>query len=225
MIRCILFDIDNTLMNFRACAQVAVQNAFSLWGLPYTAAVYETFDRMNEAMWRQIERGELTKAEHAQVRWQRIFDALRIEANGLAFEPVFQQALRETGVPNAGAIELLSALQGKYTLCAASNAPYAQQVSRLRNSGMLEYFTHLFISERIGYMKPDVRFFGTCHAALGMPPKEEMLMVGDSLTADIAGGEAFGMQTCWFAPDGAECPPQYHPTYIVRSLSEILQFL
>lgn len=225
MIRFVLFDVDNTLMDFNACARAAIEKAFAVWSLPYTDVVFETFDRINEALWRQIERGELTKAEHAKIRWQRIFEALRIDADGPSFEPVFRRCLCDTGVPNDGAVELLERLAGKYTLCVASNAPYEQQVSRLRNSGMLGYFEHLFISERIGYMKPDVRFFEACFAALQEPEKDEVLLVGDSLTADIAGGEAFGIKTCWYDPQGLPCPESSHPTYIVNRFSEMDLFL
>ncbi len=225
MIRIILFDVDNTLMDFDACARAAVEAAFQKGGLPYHDGVYPAFDRINEGLWRQIERGELTRAEHARIRWQRIFDELGIEADGPAFEPVFKSCLCETGVPMPGARELLNDLKGRYTLCVASNAPYQQQVSRLRNAGMLEYFDHLFISERIGFLKPDPRFFAACLSELQKPHKDEVLLVGDSLTADIAGGEAFGIQTCWFDPKGLPCPETAHPTYVIRALTELQTIL
>lgn len=227
MIRIVLLDVDNTLMDFDACAREAIARAFAAWGLPHTDAVYPAFHEINEGMWRQIERGELTKAEHARIRWARIFARLGVEADGPSFEPVFQRCLCETGAGAAlpGAPELLAYLRGRYTLCAASNAPYRQQMSRLRNAGLLDFFDHVFISERLGCAKPSPAFFDACFAALGRPPKDEALLVGDSLTADIAGGANYGIPTCWYNPHGAPRPESLRPSFTVASLGEIRTFL
>lgn len=227
MIQIVLLDVDNTLMDFDACAREAISRAFAARGLPHTDAVYPAFHEINEGMWRQIERGELTKAEHSRIRWARIFERLGLDADGPSFEPVFQQCLCETGAGAAlpGALDLLRYLRGRYTLCAASNAPYRQQMSRLRNAGLLDFFDHVFISERLGCAKPSAAFFDACFAALGHPQRDEVLLVGDSLTADIAGGANYGIQTCWYNPHGAPRPESPRPTYTVAALGEIRTIL
>ena len=120
---------------------------------------------------------------------------------------------------------MLARLHGKYRLCAASNGPYAQQVNRLRRAGMLDAFERLFISGQMGAEKPSRVFFDRCLAQLPGVRPEQCLMIGDSLTADIAGGRAAGMRTCWFDPAdrGAVMPPQ--ADWRITRLEELFDIL
>ena len=116
---------------------------------------------------------------------------------------VFRSYLHNSAVPVSGALETLEALAGKYIFCAASNGPYEQQLNRLGRGGMRKYFTHCFVSEKVGVEKPSLRFFEKCMEELPGIEPEECLMIGDSLTADIAGGHAAGLKTCWYHPEDA----------------------
>ena len=118
-------------------------------------------------------------------------------------EHVFRSYLHNSAVPVSGALETLEALAGKYIFCAASNGPYEQQLNRLERGGMRKYFTHCFVSEKVGIEKPSLRFFEKCMEELPGIEPEECLMIGDSLTADIAGGHAAGLKTCWYHPEDA----------------------
>ena len=80
---------------------------------------------------------------------------------------------------------------------------YEQQLNRLERGGMRKYFTHCFVSEKVGVEKPSLRFFEKCMEELPGIEPEECLMIGDSLTADIAGGHAAGLKTCWYHPEDA----------------------
>ena len=192
--RVLLFDIDNTLLDFTAGAMQSMEAIFLEAGLAYTPEMFGVFQTENDKLWARIERGELTIAGLRDVRWQTILACLGLEADGAAMEDAFRIRLHESAVPVAGARETLEHLHGKYRLCAASNGPYAQQVNRLRRAGMYDFFETLFISGQIGAEKPSAVFFDRCM----------------ELTADIAGGRAAGMHTCWFDPDdrGSAMPPQ-----------------
>lgn len=111
-------------------------------------------------------------------------------------------------------MKLLEQLQGRYVLCAAGNGPYEQQVNRLREGKMLPYFSHLFISERVGYSKLAKEFFEYCLHVLGLAP-DEVLMVGDSYGADICGAKACGLKTCYLGE------PMPAADYAVATLQEI----
>lgn len=206
----LLFDIDNTLLDFSAGAMQAMEEIFRAAGLPYAPEMFAVFQVENDKLWARIERGELTIAGLRDVRWQTILARLGLEADGAAMEDAFRDRLHESAVPVAGAPEVLARLHGKYRLCAASNGPYAQQVNRLRRAGMLDAFERLFISGQMGAEKPSRVFFDRCLAQLPGVRPEQCLMIGDSLTADIAGGRAVGMRTCWFDPAdrGAAMPPK-----------------
>ena len=221
----LLFDIDNTLLDFSAGAMQAMEEIFLEAGLPYAPEMFTVFQVENDKLWARIERGELTIAGLRDVRWQTILARLGLEADGAAMEDAFRDRLHESAVPVAGAPEVLARLHGKYRLCAASNGPYAQQVNRLRRAGMLDAFERLFISGQLGAEKPSGVFFDRCLAQLPGVRSEQCLMIGDSLTADIAGGRAAGMRTCWFDPAdrGAAMPPQ--ADWRITRLEELFDIL
>ena len=175
----LLFDIDNTLLDFSAGAMQAMEEIFREAGLPYAPEMFAVFQVENDKLW--------------AVRWQTILARLGLDADGAAMEDVFRVRLHESAVPVPGALDVLAQLYGKYRLCAASNGPYAQQVNRLRRAGMLDAFEQLFISGQLGAEKPSRVFFDRCLAQLPGVRPEQCLMIGDSLTADIAGGRAAGM--------------------------------
>lgn len=169
----LLFDIDNTLLDFSAGAMQAMEEIFRAAGLPYAPEMFAVFQVENDKLWARIERGELTIAGLRDVRWQTILARLGLEADGAAMEDAFRDRLHESAVPVAGAPEVLARLHGKYRLCAASNGPYAQQVNRLRRAGMLDAFERLFISGQMGAEKPSRVFFDRCLAQLpGVRPEQ-----------------------------------------------------
>ena len=124
-----------------------------------------------------------------------------------------------------GAMDIVEYLSKKYILCSASNAPYVQQIERLKNSGIDKYLTHKFISQELGVPKPDPRFFEKCLERLDYKDKSKMVMIGDSLTADILGGKNFGIKTIWFNFEKLSPPYKINPDYTVNTLHEIKNLL
>jgi 2-haloacid dehalogenase len=225
MIKAVLIDIDDTLLDFTLSARAAMRQGFEEYGLPFSERACGAFTRVNDALWRQIERGELTTDELFARRWNEIFALLGVEADGARFERRFLALLHATAIPVEGAAELCRYLSGRYVLCAASNAFYDQQRDRLRAAGMLPYFSHLFISERLGLRKPDRAFFGACLASLPGVRADECVMIGDSLTADVAGGRGTGMKTIWFDRAQRPAPADCGADYVVGTLAEIKTLL
>lgn len=202
MIKAILFDIDNTLLDFDACVREAMKSGFRKFGLrSYEDHMFETFEKINCEMWREIEKGNLTFEELLQTRWNRVFAALDITFDGCIFEDFFGEFLFDCAIPVEGAAEILEYLEGRYILCVASNGPYAQQLNRLRNANMLSCFSKFFISEKIGASKPSEDFFSHCINELNKENKIlpcEIMMIGDSVTSDIIGAAECGFKTCFF---------------------------
>lgn len=202
--KAIFIDIDNTLLDFDAYVRASMRDGFARFGLrPYEPWMYDVFVRENDRLWQSIERSELTFARLQEIRWNTVFRALGIEADGVAFERYFREALHESAIPVPGAQELLTQLHGRFILCAASNGPYAQQLHRLELADMRKYFDYLFISEKIGASKPSRAFYDAAFAELNAGRTEpvlpqETLMLGDSATSDMAGGLQYGMRTCYF---------------------------
>ncbi len=202
-IKVLFLDIDNTLLDFDAGAAWGMEQCFQKAGLEYRTEMFSVFTEENNKIWQKIERRELTMDNLFYVRWQAILAHLGLQADGVEMEKEFRRLLHLTAVPVEGAKEILEYLYKKdYFLCAASNGPYDQQINRLRSADMLRYFSHCFVSEKIGPDKPGKQFFDGCMKEFSGIHPSECMMIGDSLTADIAGGQAYGMSTCWFVHSG-----------------------
>ncbi len=231
MLKTILFDIDNTLLSFDEYVKESMKSGFEKFNIcTYEDGMFSVFNRVNNSLWRSIENGEIDFAQLQKVRWNRIFECLGVSADGETFEKYFRDCLFESAIPEEGAMELLEYLNGKYTLCVASNGPYHQQVNRLKLSGMLPYFYELFISEEMGCSKPSQEFFSTCMHRLSSKVKQkikpcEIMIIGDSLSSDMAGGIQFGLQTCFYNPHNASVPSHMELNYNVSSLKDIKYIL
>lgn len=225
MIRTILIDIDNTLLDFNKCAASSMAGAFQEFGLTYRQEMFPVFLEINDYLWREIEQSQLTREGLHHIRWPWIFDKLGISADGIAFERRFCALLFDSHEPVEGALELLQYLSGKYAVYAASNASTAQQKNRLALAGLLPYIRDLFVSQEIGSPKPSKAFFEACLRRLGDPPKDEILLIGDSLTADMQGGVDFGIRTCWYNHNHASHDIPLPVDYIADHLPEIQTFL
>ncbi len=224
MIKYVLIDIDNTLLDFDKCAQTAIKNACNLHGITYERRIYDAFSVINENFWKQIERGELTKDELHRIRWQTIFNHVGVNCDGQEFEKTFRKQVTETAETVDGAKDLLVYLSQKYTVGIASNAAHSQQVHRLEMAGLKDYIDKFFVSWDIGFDKPSKKFYDACVNGFGNPPRESIIMIGDSITADIEGGINSGLKTCWFNKTGAPVP-NLKIDYVVNELSEIKSFL
>ncbi|MBQ9715051.1 MAG: HAD-IA family hydrolase, partial [Clostridia bacterium] len=65
-------------------------------------------------------------------------------------------------------------------------------------AGIKQFFDEFFIYEKVGHQKPTKEFFDCCFDRLGNPQKQDVMIIGDSLTADISGVKSYGIKTCWF---------------------------
>ncbi len=231
MLKVILFDIDNTLLSFDRCVKESMKSGFEKFEIgTYEDGMFSVFNQINTDLWQLIEKGELDFEELQKKRWNMIFEYLGISADGVAFEKYFRECLFKSAIPENGAMELVKYLHSKYILCVASNGPYMQQVNRLKISGLLPYFSDLFISEEISSSKPSKKFFNTCINRLNSKTEQkiqpdEIMIIGDSLSSDMLGGIQFGMQTCFYNPDKKNIPCGMKVNYNVSSLREIENIL
>lgn len=229
MIKAVLFDIDNTLLDFDAYVRQAMREGFEEFGLcEYNDGMYDTFTRINSGLWHDIEKGKLTFDELLHIRWNKVFEALGIHFDGYEFEKHFRGKLFTNAIPVDGAHDILDYLSGKYILAAASNGPYEQQINRLKVGGMYEILSYHFISEKIGASKPSPEYFAYCMNEINKGREEsilpcEVMMIGDSLTSDMAGARGYGMKTCYFDRHGKGTDESVD--YVINNLSEIKNIL
>ena len=140
MIKAVFIDIDGTLLDFEACVEESMRVGLTENKIEYKPEMLETFHRINDVFWRDLEQGKITFEELLERRWATVFEALGIDLNGPEFETYFRKRLHESAIPMEGSYETLEYLSGKYRLFAASNGPHEQQIERLRKADMLRYF-------------------------------------------------------------------------------------
>lgn len=230
MIRCIWMDIDNTILDFDAFVRFAMREGFKKFSLPaFTESMFPVFFEVNDVLWDRIEQGTGTLEDVRKNRWNLIFKRLGISFDGPVFEQYFRETLHECTIPVPGAFESVRALSRRYMLCAASNGPYEQQIYRMEKAGLSSCFSYIFVSEKIGASKPSAAFFDACLKQLEADPgfrdeplkRDEILMVGDSLSADIDGALEYGLKTCYFDRKGTG--PKGRPVDLCISGMEELQ--
>ena len=224
MIKLILIDIDNTLLDFDAFVDGFLSDHFG--DLKVTGPVFRS---VNDTLWRQLEEGKLTFAKLKKIRWQMVLDELGQKGNGEETEELFRKEMHESSIPVRHSLEMLQDLSRNHVLCTASNGPYEQQVHRLILAGMDHYFAMHFISEEIGYSKPDPRFFEVAFERINrnrsVPfAKEEILIIGDSLTSDMEEGRRAGIHTCFYNRNGIDIY-DIQVDYAVNDLAEIAGLL
>lgn len=218
MIRAVLIDVDDTLLDFKRSAELSIRRSAEERGIEIPDDIIETFVRHNDGWWHRIERGEVTKSELREYRFTGIFKELGIVTDGPTFDDLFKKNLRDAYVKVDGAEQLLRYLSG-YRLYVASNAHDEEyQRTRLSGAGLLGYFDGLFVSGAVGANKPTKEFFDRCMEVMKVEPRE-VVMIGDSLTADIEGAKAYGYHTVWF--DKYSKGTGGEADHVVKSLYEI----
>ena len=199
----ILLDADQTILDFVRSSKESLAAAMREAGLPYAETDFSVYKRINDAIWREYERGEITKARLSVERFARFF-----AEKGIDGDPLLD-----------GAAEFLARLKERGRVFLITNGTPAAQYGRLDALGIRSLFDGIFVSDEIGFAKPDPRFFGYVLSAAGAA-REDCIVIGDSLTSDIAGANAAGIYSVWYAPQGEPCGAA--PDAVARSYAEVL---
>jgi 2-haloacid dehalogenase len=226
MIKGILWDIDNTLLDFQAAEAQALRTCFRDFGLgPCDQALLDRYSALNLSYWKRLERGEITKAQLLPGRFQEFFQAEGIPCTRYDdFNAAYQIQLGETIVFLDHSDQLLADLHGQVKQYAVTNGAKATQERKLVNSGLIHFLDGVFISDVLGAEKPSPAFFAAVLDAIGYD-REELLLVGDSLTSDIQGAVWSGIPACWYNPQGLPAPEGLSIRYIIQDLNEVRQIL
>lgn len=229
MIKVVLTDIDNTLLDFDKCSEQSIKRACELTGVPYSHQLFLTFLKINDGLWSGIEQGTLTKPQLHAVRFHKVFEAADIKGDGDLFEKLYCENLERSHIKIEGAEDILKYLHSKYFVAAASNAAHKQQFYRLKEAGLTDYIDDMFVSTEIGYEKPTAGFFDACMEKLNSVKsnigKSEVIIIGDSISADIKGGVNYGIKTCWFNRKRLAAPTGLDIDYTVEKLEDIKKIL
>ena len=227
MYKVILWDVDATLLNFEKAEEAGIRGCFAKYNLgECTDEMLETYKKINRGYWQMMERGEIEKPVLLVKRCEDFLNAYGLDASVAAgFNELYQILLGDTVVFFAHALETVLALKGKVLQCAVTNGTKVAQDRKLKNSGLDKEFDHIFISEVVGIEKPNKGFFDAVFAEIGEYSRDEVLIVGDSLTSDIQGGVNAGIKTCWFNPKGVENTSGLKPDFEIKDIGEVLEIV
>ncbi|MCA9969093.1 MAG: YjjG family noncanonical pyrimidine nucleotidase, partial [Anaerolineales bacterium] len=198
----LLFDADNTLFDYDQAETAALTHTFADFRLDFTPETAVRYRDLNAAIWREFEAGQITQADLRAERFRRLFAAAGIAADPTTFSHAYLGHLARGAFLVAGAVELLQALNGRFHLALITNGLSEVQRPRLAASPLRDAFGPIIVSEEVGAAKPHPAIFDAAFAAMGHPPREAVLIVGDSLSSDMQGGVNYGIDTCWFNPAG-----------------------
>ncbi|MBQ8321415.1 MAG: YjjG family noncanonical pyrimidine nucleotidase [Clostridia bacterium] len=221
MIKYVFFDLDETLFDFPTSERLAISEVLVKFGISPTESTVKRYSEINRYCWDLLELGRITKGELLEKRFVILFSELCVNVSPSDAQAVYENALGSHHPLIHGARELLSELYGKYSIYAVTNGTAIVQDRRIRDSGLHKYFDGVFISERLGYAKPDVRFFEAAFANIKDFDKKLAIIVGDSLRSDILGGKNAGIRTCHYNPVGRANETDIMPDYEIKKLSEL----
>jgi YjjG family noncanonical pyrimidine nucleotidase len=226
-IKAILWDIDGTLLNFQAAEKYAIRACFARFGLGQCSdEMLADYSTINHSYWQRLERGELTKPQVLEGRFLEFFSKYGIDTGcAAAFNAQYQISLGDTFCFHEGGLETVQALQGKVKQYAVTNGTRIAQERKLKGSGLAELLDGVFISEILGVEKPGIGFFQQVWEQIGTYAPDEVMIVGDSLTSDIQGGNNAGILCCWFNPAGKPAPENLRIDYNIQTLSQILDLI
>lgn len=225
MIQVVLWDVDGTLLDFHRAEAAAIRTLFQKFGLGTCSdAMLADYSAINAGFWRKLETGELSKAQILTGRFETFFSKYGLDTSCVAdFNAAYQLALGDTIRFCPNALETLQAMKGQALQCAVTNGTIAAQKKKLALSGLDKVFDHIFISDEIGIDKPNVAFFDAVWQTIGRFDPSSVLIVGDSLTSDIRGGNNAGIKTCWYNPNGLPLPEDLRIDYDIRDLKQVLE--
>ena len=227
MIKVILWDIDGTHLDFKAAEKVAIRQCFASHDMgECTDEMLGKYSAINKKYWEALERGELTKPEVLVGRFREFFAAegLPVE-KAESFNEEYQVRLGDTVVFCDNAFELVTKYKGQVKQYAVTNGTKVAQDKKLKNSGLDRLFDGIFISDVLGVEKPNIGFFDKVFEVIGHFEKDEVLIVGDSLTSDIRGGNNAEILTCWYNPGKMENTRDINVDFEIENQWEIEQIL
>ena len=223
--RFLLLDLDDTLLDFGASEAYALKKTLLSVGIEPTEEIVRRYSEINDAQWKLLELGKLTRTEVKRRRFELLFEWLGVERDVETVRLYYEKVLGETHVFFEGAEQFLKDVYGKYALYIVSNGTTAVQNGRIASAGIAGYFDGIFLSEELGYVKPQREFFDACCSQIPNFDANDAIILGDSLTSDIQGGINAGIRTCWFNPKAKEGRDDIHPDYEVRTLAEFVALL
>ncbi len=217
----LFFDLDGTIFDFKSAEKGAISATLSAFGVDPTEKMLERYSEINDACWKALERGEISREELIFRRFELLSDEFSLSLIPRDVQDRYAKELGQGHIFIDGAEELLSYLSGRYELYAVTNGNAGVQRSRIKKARLDRFFKNFFISEEVGFAKPDKRFFDKAFSEVeGFDPALSVI-IGDSLSSDIKGAENARVASIYYNPDKKENKSAIKPDFEIEKLEEI----
>ena len=170
----LLFDLDDTLLNFQQAQELAFKKLLEDENIEYSYKLFEQYEKINKALWRRFEKGELANTEVTRQRFIQFFEQFGKNVDGREADIRYRSYLAEGNQLFEGVVDMLEKLHKTHKLYVASNGIGVTQHTRLKNNDLNKYFEKIFISEELGSKKPDREFFEKIFVEVGVESKGEV---------------------------------------------------
>ncbi|MEG2406254.1 MAG: YjjG family noncanonical pyrimidine nucleotidase [Clostridiales bacterium] len=221
----LLFDIDETLLDFKASEEAAFKNLLKEKNRPYTKEIFTTYDKINKGLWCELEQEKISLDTVLNTRFTKTFAALGETVDGAEWEKIYRKCLNEVAVPMKNALSVCEKLSKTHRLFVITNGLEITQKSRLIKAGLYNFFEDCFYSAKIGAQKPSSEFFNYVKSNIKGFNPAKALVIGDALNTDIKGGINAGMATCLFSPIPKKQESEIIPNYVISDLNEIFELI
>ena len=227
MIKTLLWDVDGTLLDFSKSEEYGIRKCFEIFELgECTDEMLSRYSKINHRYWRLLELGEITKQQVLTNRFVEFFKSENINFNRIdEFNNEYQLRLGDKAFFCDNAFETVSALKGKYNQYVVTNGTFIAQQRKLTLSGLIDIFDDVFISDKIGFEKPNLEFFNTIQEKVGKFNKNEVMIIGDSLSSDMKGGNNAGIICCWYNPHNEQNNYDINIDYEIKDIAEVINIL
>ncbi|MBO0472309.1 TIGR02254 family HAD hydrolase [Enterococcus sp. DIV0840] len=221
----LLFDVDDTLLDFQLTEKKALQALFQEEELILTDEIEATYKKINSQLWRDFEQGKTDKKTITDTRFSLLFAQLNKKVDGKKMGEQYRYHLSQGHDLLGNSKEIIGRLKPDYALYIVTNGVAKTQYQRLNDSNMTSFFNDIFVSEEVGYQKPMKEYFDYVFERIPSFEREKTLIVGDSLASDILGGNLAEIQTLWLNPSKQPATQAIQPTYEISRLDDIFSVL
>lgn len=219
--RALFFDIDDTFFDYTRCSETALRNTCAFFGVSFCESLLKYYRKVDDALWKKQKQGLLSVEHVLSQRGKAMEEAMGISEQTEEFSSVFSKELGQTAELVENVLPVLAYTSQRYSLYCASNGIQRMQAERLKKASILPFFKDVYVSDELKYEKPDARFFDACLEKSGYTA-EEVLMIGDSHSADVQCALHAGWNACWLNRHAGSNPYECHE---ITDLKELLTWL
>lgn len=231
MYKVILLDIDDTLFDYEQSENYALTKVFEDFkyfeehNLEDYRNLRKEYREINDFLWKELEKGNTTSEKLKIERFSILFDVMKLDYDAEKFSKGYLKRLGEGAFLFEGAMEFCEYVSKKYKVAIITNGLKEVQTKRIKKSGIGKFADAVIISEEVGVNKPHREIFEYALKKLGHVSKNDVIMIGDSQTADIQGGINIGIDTCWVNIVGNREDKNIKATYSVTSFDELYEIV